>query len=163
MVDHAKIKELAKEGKKPLPPQGDNTTLRPIEGLLSPEDYDALRAIAREKVVEEYKEAERKLILERLITEERGKVDPEEDTLDCLIDLPGHSAVIKINMKPYWHGVTYNVPVSVYRTLIDIMAMAWRHEEVVKNVNQSRYQPVSRGVRANARTLAVSHANVLHA
>lgn len=153
-MDNAKLRELAKEGKKPRPPQGDNTELRVVEGLLEKEDLENLRAVARQKVVDEYKDAERKLVLERMIAEERGKLDPEEEQIDCLIDLPGHSACIKINMKPYWHGVTYKVGVSIWRTLQDIMAQAWKHEKVVGNVNSARYQPVSRyGKTLNAQTL----------
>lgn len=155
-MDNAKIRELAKGGKQSRPPQGDNTEIRTVEGILTPEDMAELRELARQNVVEEYKAAERKVVLQRLMDEERGKVDPEEDRLDVTIDLPGHSACIKINMKPYWHGVTYNVPVSIYRTIQDVMAQAWKHENVVGNVNAARYRPVSRTHSISARTLATT-------
>lgn len=152
--DHTeKLREQAKGGKKPLPAQGDNTEIRVVEGLLNEQDLQDLRDIARQKVLDEYKDAERALVLKRMIEEERGKHDKEEEMVDCLINLPGHAACVKINMKPYWHGVTYTVPISVFRTLEDIMFNAWKHEDVVGNVNRSRNQPVAQNRRVSARTM----------
>jgi hypothetical protein len=143
---------VGEDKKKERPPQGDHTQTRLVEGLLNADDMEELRAMAKAAVEKEYKDAERKVVLQRLIDEERGKADPEEEILPILIDLPGHAACIKINQKPYWHSVTYDVPVSIWRSLSDIMAQAWKHEEVVNNVNRARYQPVSRNDRLNART-----------
>jgi hypothetical protein len=158
-----RIPPVPPAGKKERPTQGDNTDTRIVDGILDEEDLEELRAMARKQVELEFKAAARQEKLKEMVAEERSKLDPEEEMVDVLIDLPGHAENIMINFRKFHHGHRYTVGLSQYRTLADIQARAWEHEEVVGNVNRSRYQPVQRGTRVNASTMQVTNPPFLRA
>lgn len=148
--------------KKERPPQGETPT-RVIEGILDEEDMEELREMAKKQVELEFKAVARQQKLKELVALERAKLDPEEEMVDVLIDLPGHAENIMINYRKFHHGHTYTVGMSQYRTLIDIQARAWEHEDVVGNVNRNRNQPVPRGTRVNFHTQQVVNPPFLRA
>ena len=109
------------------------------DALLSEQDKADLRTQAEKLVAEDFKKAARELYLKKAVAEVRQGYAPEEQIVGCKIDLPGHSKEIRINNHVYHHGITYDVPLSVYRSLADIMFCAWKHEEVLGNINRDRY------------------------
>lgn len=109
------------------------------ESLLDEVDHEALRAEAAKSVEEDFKKAERQKTLKKYIAEERTKYDPEEEQMSILIDLPGHSQRVVINGREFYHGTTYTVPMSLYRSLDDIQYCAWKHEDAVGGANRDSY------------------------
>ncbi len=127
-----KVKEALPEGKIDF------------EQLLSEEDKTALDEKAREHVLEAAKKVASEEYFKKAVTKERSRHHPEEEMREILIDLPGHSMDIRINGAQYFHGSIYNVPMSLYRSLNDIMARANEHEDDVGNVNRDRYKRPAR-------------------
>lgn len=109
------------------------------KSLLSDADDEALREEAARIVAKEHKDIESKQRLEKYIAQARGSYDPEHETKEILIDLPGHSKDIRINGFPYLHGQLYTVSVSLYRSLNEVMNRAWKHELSVKMANMNNY------------------------
>lgn len=121
----------------------------PIGQLLSEADLIAIREEAQAHVAADFKKEERKKVFERMVVEERMKYAPEEELISTLIDLPGHAKAIVINGREYVHGATYDVPISLHRSMAEIMYRAWQHEDVVGGVNRDTYikPPRNMGLR----------------
>ena len=84
----------------------------------------------------------------------KGLIEPQILTL---IDLPGHASDIKLDGRPYYHGHQYTVPASVADTLLNVMDLAWRHEEATGGANTNAYRkPLHTSV--SGVTNAVTHA-----
>ena len=112
--------------------------------LITKERLHELELQAKEEV-----DKERRLAAEMaFIEQEKARLkkelnlDPNEEERDVLIDLPGHSLDIKLDGQMYTHGHTYQVRKSVYDTIVDVMARAWKHEDMVGGANRDAYAPV---------------------
>lgn len=116
--------------------------LPPIEGaeLLNDQERIALQAEAKKKVLEDRKAKAKKELLARAIDEERMALEPEEDLVDCTIDLPGFADRVVIDGVVYFHGATYKFPLKQYRSVTEIIGRAWGHEHEVGGANRDAYR-----------------------
>lgn len=130
--------ELFGDGSEPAGEQGQPTP-KTAESLsiLTDEEIQEAKRIARERVEKAMKEAEK----ERIIREEMeafrreegkrtGQVDLDEE-VSMTVDLAEFAAKITINGVDYWHGYTYTVPRHVYDTARDIMFRGHLHQNAL--------------------------------
>lgn len=96
-------------------------------------------------------------ILTEMLAEERkakGKVsasakavdedaEPEE-TVMFKVFLPPQAANIRVDGFEYYHGFTYDIPIRQAKSMQDIQAQAWRHNEQVMG-----YRPHAAGVQTS--------------
>jgi hypothetical protein len=105
--------------------------------ILTRQEIEAAKRIARERVEKSLKEAE----TERLIAAEMdkmrreegrrtGKVDLDEE-VTVTIDLAEFSDRLRINNVEYFHGHTYKVPRHVYDSMRDIMFRGHLHQNAL--------------------------------
>ena len=135
-------KEKTKRGRRPA----TDRVIVDDSDLLSDADKQAIREEAAAKVSEDRRKGARQRFLETAIREERMRYNPEEEIVAILIDLPGHSKAIVINGQEYHHGASYHVPLSVHRSMAEIMYRAWQHEDVVGGVNRDQYMKPARNI-----------------
>lgn len=76
--------------------------------------------------------------------------EPEE-TVQFKVWLPPQAANIRLDGFEYYHGFTYDIPIRQAKSMQDIQAQAWRHNEQVMG-----YRPHAAGVSTNG-----SHINGL--
>jgi hypothetical protein len=109
----------------------DEARLHPI---LSNEEYRATVAKAKERILEQQKDAAIAHLLEaetaRLQREEGLYTgDPAQDEeVKVLIDLPEFASYLSLNGLQFWHGHSYKQPRHVTNTLREMQQRAWNHQ-----------------------------------
>lgn len=101
------------------------------DDLLSAEDREQIKERARKEVRERRKTKATDDLLQAAIREEERAYDPAERREDIIVDLAPYAAYIAINGVFYYHGITYEVPASLARTMDDIMARTWDHQREI--------------------------------
>lgn len=97
--------------------------------ILTPEEKAAIRKKAVEHVAKTKKESTQDALLHAYIKEEQRQDKPEEELLDIVLDLPEHAPFIRLDNRVWFHGVTYEVEMSVYATMMDIQGRMWEQEQ----------------------------------
>ena len=97
--------------------------------VLSPEEKAAIRAKATEHVAKQRKEVVEEALLHAYIKEEERKDKPAEEVIDIVLDLPDHAPFIRLDNRVWFHGILYEVEMSVYQTMMDIQARMWEQEQ----------------------------------
>jgi hypothetical protein len=103
---------------------------------------DAERVQIKEKAREHVRKKRKDKAEAELLAKEIRAVEIEQNPLeqyeDVTVDLAPYVASAKLkascitlDARMYFHGVTYSVPYSVARTLEDIMARTWEHENEI--------------------------------
>ena len=96
--------------------------------ILSPEEKEAIRAKAVSHVAKQKRKVTEEALLHAYIKEEERADKPEEELVDITLDLPEHAPFIRLDNRVWFHGVTYEVEMSVYQTMRDIQSRMWDHE-----------------------------------
>ena len=99
------------------------------DNILTPDEKEAIRAKAVEHVAKTKKESTEDALLHAYIKEEERKDKPEEELLDIVLDLPEHAPFIRLDNRVWFHGVVYEVEMSVYATMMDIQGRMWEQEQ----------------------------------
>lgn len=103
--------------------------------VLSEAEVAAAVAEARERVRKDAVAAAKKKIIDdevlRLQREEGMHTGDgvKDEVVPIYIDLAEHSDRLLVNMQPYYHGHTYNVPRHVANSLREQMARGWNHQD----------------------------------
>ncbi len=88
------------------------------------------------------------------VTEVFAGVDDKtgEDTYFYKIDLPPSGGLyVSINGVHYYHGETYRFRVDTLRSLKEIIARSWGHENSINGSNENAYRkPMERVLRGRA-------------
>lgn len=101
------------------------------DDLLDAETRDQIKQKAREHVAKKRRdEAEAKLLAQEIRREEIA-YNPLEQYEDVEIDLAPYAPFISLDGVMYFHGMTYNVAYSVARTIDDISARTWEHDNEI--------------------------------
>jgi hypothetical protein len=81
------------------------------------------------------------------------KVEIDVPTYFYKIDLPPIGGTeIKINGEPYYHGTVYKLDLYLLRSIKEIVARAWGHENNIRGSNENAYRtPSNRTLRGGAR------------
>jgi hypothetical protein len=102
--------------------------------ILSKEEIEKARKLARERVEKALKEAETERVIAQEMARMRaeegkrtGKADLDEE-VKVTVDLAEFAAKLVINGQEYWHGYTYTVPRHVYDSMRDIMFRGHVHQ-----------------------------------
>lgn len=117
---------------------------------LTPEEMEALKKEAAEQVLAEMRAARKKAFLKQQVQKYRQAGKPGQEMIPLTIDLPGHADRVSLDGTVFFHGVTYTVPMDKFRTIIDICARAWEHENEVGGANRDAYKgraPVNKVIR----------------
>lgn len=124
-------------------PQPDQSYL----SMLSAEEQEAIRSEARKQIEADRKAKAKELFMKKAIQDARAEFEPDQEIVTIYIDLAGHSKQIVIDMGDvnrgggvYYHGHTYEVTANVHRTLMEIMARGWAHEEETGIPNHKFYR-----------------------
>ena len=112
---------------------------RPVS-LLSEEEMAEIESEIVAEIEEEERERQRKIYREEAKLSMKRAKGLAEEQVEVIIDVAGHAQDIKLDGRPYFHGHTYIVPLSVASTLYDIMGRTWDHEESVGGANQNEYR-----------------------
>ena len=118
--------------------------------VLSAKEVADAKAKARAAVDKARKDAATKQLIEQetvRLQREEGLVagDPVADELVKLtVDLPEHAANITVNMQPFWHGHTYDVPRHVANSLREQMQRAWAHQHEIDGKNLTQHYQMAR-------------------
>ena len=100
--------------------------------LLSDEEKQATLAKAKEHVAAQRKEAAMEALLREAIKAEENAYDPNEEIVEWTVDLPEYTPYIGINGHfQYFHGVTYKVPMGVFKSLLDLQWQAQCHQREI--------------------------------
>ena len=102
-----------------------------VTELLSAEEKKETRERARKHVEEQRK---KKAVDELFAAEVKiadRHFDPNEQIVDFTVDLPEYTPMLKIDNVGYYHGVTYEVPVSKAHSMRDLQWHAWQHQSEI--------------------------------
>lgn len=124
--------------------------------LLAPDEIEAIRERAKKQALLEHKQIAEKEVLEQFLEQERRKLEPEQELVYILLDLPPFAKEIRLDGRVYHHGRVYEVPRGVYETMNEIMARGWAHDREVGQPNQDLYvpPPIGTGNYAGIKTRA---------
>lgn len=108
---------------------------------LSDEEKREIEAEVRRQIAIDLKRELKQQYMKDLMYEHKKKADPDGRTYeDLLIDLPGHAPNITLDGKTYFHGGIYKFSIHQVRTVKDIMARAWEHENEIGGANRNSYR-----------------------
>lgn len=100
--------------------------------LLTEADREAIRVKAREYVHKKRKDELEKIALEAAIADEERAYKVVEDYEFVTVNLAPYAAMVMLDGEMYFHGVDYEVRYSVARTLEDVMARTWEHQNEIQ-------------------------------
>jgi hypothetical protein len=109
------------------------------DDVLTPDEKEAIRAKAVEHVAKTKKESTEEALLHAYIKEEERKDKPEEELIDITLDLPEHAPFIRLDNRVWFHGVVYEVEMSVYQTMMDIQGRMWEQERQTQGEGKYRH------------------------
>ena len=99
--------------------------------LLDAEARAMIKEKAR-KTVQDRKRAElEKIALDAAIAEAEREYQIAEEYEHVTIDLAPYCAMVMLDGTMYFHGIDYEVPYSVARTLEDVCARTWEHQNEI--------------------------------
>lgn len=112
---------------------------------------NAARVIAEDESARLQAQAQSSLLMsnvtERLAGEEDGK-----QMWWYRIDLaPAGGTEIKINGTPYYHGSTYKFDTDLLRSIKEIVARTWAHENSINGANENPYKQAQNKVIGSGR------------
>jgi|SRR5215469_17780527 len=129
--------------------------------VLTDADKAEIRKRAREQVAEAKKKAATEAYLKAAMKEEEREYEPKEALEDFTVDLAEYAPYIAINNTMYFHGVTYEVPCSVARSLAEIAQATWRHErEWREGKSRLSLNPLRRQMSMKTGQVITPHGNV---
>lgn len=127
--------------------------------LLAADEIEAIHERARKQAQLEMKQTAEKDLYEHFLEKERRKLEPEQELVKILLDLPPFAKNIRIDGRVYHHGAVYEVPRGTHDLMLEIMARGWAHDREVGQPNQDLYVPPPIGVGnyAGVKTRAFMH------
>lgn len=108
--------------------------------FLTEEEMEELNQQAVKKVEAEQKESLKSKFLKERVAELRAQYKPGQKIVRVQLDLPGHADRIILDGTHYFHGVIYKVTEDKMRSMMDIQARAWEHENEVGGANRDLYK-----------------------
>jgi hypothetical protein len=100
--------------------------------LLDASAREAIKVKAREHVLNKRRAEVEKTALEAAIADEERKYAVIEDYEFITVNLAPYCAMVMLDGTMYFHGIDYEVPYSVARTLEDVMARTWEHQNEIQ-------------------------------
>lgn len=98
---------------------------------LTADDRATIKARAREEVKKRRRDAAERRALDDAIREEERAYDPSQQFEDVTIDLAQYAPCVTIDGVMFFHGLTYSVPYGVARSIADITARTWEHQNEI--------------------------------
>ncbi len=119
---------------------GEEEEPKAKEVFLTDEEKEELTKQAFAKVEAEQKESLKSKFLKERVAELRAQYKPGQKIVRVCLDLPGHADRIIIDGTHFFHGVVYKVTEDKMRSMMDIQARAWEHENEVGGANRDLYK-----------------------
>lgn len=124
------------------------------DDILSLEEKEAIRRKAVEHVQAQKRKATEEALLHAYIKEEERKDKPAEQYVDIILNLPSHAPFIRLDNQVWFHGVMYEVPLSVYQTMVDMQARMQEQEDQTQGISKNDPRRLQRVI--NGRTGAIT-------
>lgn len=106
--------------------------------LLTAEEKAETLARAREHVAEQRKKAAIDHLFQKAVKAEEQAYDPNEEIVEWTVDLPEYTPCITVNGQiSYYHGLTYHVPMTVFR---DMLSQQWQAQCHQREIDGKRRQ-----------------------
>lgn len=106
---------------------------RPVDqaliDALTPETKKALRAEAAKTVAADMEQDARDAYFQRMLAEARRGYVKEDQLVYVTMDFPSFVNRALIDNVEYHHGYMYEVPMRLYKVLVEQMARAWLHQD----------------------------------
>lgn len=109
-------------------------------GSIDELEKDKLRERARAAVAKEQQEKTADALYLQYLDEERRALDPKQEMKLISLDMAGHSDRIALDGIVFFHGITYEVPRTVYESLREVVANGWQHEDEIGGANRDQYR-----------------------
>jgi hypothetical protein len=137
---------------QPQTPEQLQARIRQLEAALR--KSDAAKEIAEDEANRLQQQAQASLLTSNVTERFAGKSDDgEQDMWWYRIDLaPCGGLDIKINGLAYIHGETYKLTTDQLRSIKEIVARTWNHENAINGTNENPYK------KAQNRLLGGAHA-----
>jgi hypothetical protein len=100
--------------------------------LLDAAAREMIKKKARETVLARRRAEVEKIALEAAIAEEERKFAVVEEWETVTVNLAPYCAMVTLDGTMYFHGIDYEVPYSVARTIEDVMARTWEHQNEIQ-------------------------------
>lgn len=131
MTDDDLNRALNGEAADPAKPEVKSTSKRALRGPDKP------AAPVDGESIEEMKLRIRSEVLAELLAEQKDKkAEPAKEYVDFRVDLPIQSNCIRVDGREYYHGMTYKIEVRQAKSMAEIQARAWAHENEVRGVRK---------------------------
>jgi len=131
IMDNGKPARIGNGKKLDLTPQRDDP-MRFDQDLLTEGEKEALRAKARETVLQEQKDKYSDALYAEYLGKERKVLDPKKQTVPILLQLAGHAQYIMLDGIQFHTDQIYHVTTDVAHVLIEQMNRGWAHEELTE-------------------------------
>ena len=106
--------------------------------LLTPLEKEETLARAKAHVDEQRKKAAIDRLFQEAVKAEENAYDPNEEIVSWTVDLPEYTPCITVNGRiSYYHGLTYEVPLAVYR---DMLSQQWQAQCHQREIDGKRRQ-----------------------
>ena len=101
----------------------------------------AARLIAEDESARLQAQAQSSMLTSNVTERFAGKDADDNDTWWYRIDLaPCGGTELKINGVPYYHGSTYKFTTDLLRSVKEIVARTWSHENAINGANENPYK-----------------------
>lgn len=112
----------------------------------------AARLIAEDESARLQAQAQSSLLTTNVTERFAGKNDAGDDTWWYRIDLaPCGGTELKINGVPYYHGSTYQFTTDTLRSVKEIVARTWAHENAINGANENPYKQAQNRILGGTR------------
>lgn len=113
--------------------------IKQLEAELASEK--AAKEIAEEESARVMAQAQVAMLTTGVVERPAGKSEDGKDMWFYRIDLsPSGGTEIKINGFPYYHGQTYKFDTDTLRSIKEIVARTWDHENNIMGANENMYR-----------------------
>ena len=109
-------------------------------GILSAEQKRAIRAEALDLHAKDMEQAARDAYFKEMLAEAQRKDSPDDQLVYCTIDLAPFMNRILIDNVEYFHGYIYEVPMYLFRVLIEQMQRSWMHQDEIDGRSRAEAQ-----------------------
>jgi hypothetical protein len=103
-----------------------------LSDILSAAEKEETRKKAREHVADQRREKAVKKLFDEEVRRAEQELDPDEMLMDIYIDLPEFAPLVRIDNTVYFHGITYEVTMSKWQSMRDMIARAWEHQAEIE-------------------------------
>jgi hypothetical protein len=100
--------------------------------LLSDEQIAKLKKQAADEVEKERQAEQMRVFLASEKSRLQRQEDPDEELIECTLDLPRFADMIRLDDRYYFHGGTYTFTLREYNCVREQVYRMWGHQEEIE-------------------------------